>query len=369
MPLPTSARCRLPRPGGVGQLDQAGRSRRSPGRRRGCRRSPAFFSAFSSSTSTLSPASLAAATAASANSAGGRSSGGVLTRSRARWTASVTVCARSTAALTALSLRRRSDQAEGLDRAVWLVLGRRRGSARSRTPRAARPRRPPGDAASSAGSARPTRGPGECAAGGTGGAAQHLGVVRRGLPRPAAAAAFSSPSPTATTTPPGRAERRHLGDLVGLARAAERRRGAGQPALERLVHVLARRARGRRPGALGDAHDEGVDLEAVGLLVVRLRVLTGVLSLPECAGSSNAAMLASGRMTDLRRSPLHDRHVDARREDRRLRRLGDADRVPRRRRGQGAHRGARGRRGVRRQPPRQGPGARARRGGVRQRDA
>ena len=56
---------------------------------------PAFFSAFSSSTSTDSPAAFAAADASSAKTAGGRSEGGAFTRSRVRCTACATVWARS----------------------------------------------------------------------------------------------------------------------------------------------------------------------------------------------------------------------------------------------------------------------------------
>ena len=66
----------------------------------------------------MTPAALAAATASAAKVAGGRSAGGVLTQSRARCTASTTVCARATAALTALSrpepLTRLNDSTAGL---------------------------------------------------------------------------------------------------------------------------------------------------------------------------------------------------------------------------------------------------------------
>ena len=48
MPLPTSARWATGAVGRVGQLDQPRRRARSPRRRRGCRRSPASASAFSS---------------------------------------------------------------------------------------------------------------------------------------------------------------------------------------------------------------------------------------------------------------------------------------------------------------------------------
>ena len=59
----------------------------------------------------------------SRTSAGGRSEGGVLTRSRARCTASATACARATAALTALSRREPADQRRTTRRPGLAALG------------------------------------------------------------------------------------------------------------------------------------------------------------------------------------------------------------------------------------------------------
>ena len=203
-------------------------------------------------------------------------------------------------------------------------------------------------------------GVGDGAGGDAGGAAYgesgRRTVADRGRPAPAAATA-SVPSVGTLTTSPALAGRRRAWPAAAAACGRTPRR-------------RPRRRRQRRApfSVLDDPDDDGVGAGLGGAgAAERVRRHPGQDTRPV---THDTAAVGSGHDddADLMQSPAARPARRPRRQVRGVRRLVDAAGVPLGR-GQGAHRGPRGGRHLRRQPPRQGDGRRARRRGVRQRDA
>ena len=187
---------------------------------------------------------------------------------------------------------------------------------------------------------------------------------------------------------------RDLDQVVVVAGGADRGQRVEQPAVEGGVGDLGA---GRQPYAVG--RGDGADDQRVGVQTGEVRQGEGQLDHgapsdqegaggARPAGAAPAPMLCRGPSPRSPRPPPDGPWDTARHDDgpaalpparparrprgqaRRLRRLGDADRVRRRRRSPARARGRPGGRGrVRRLPPRQGPAARPGRGRPRERDA
>ena len=270
---------------------------------------------------------MAAASARRANSAGGRSFGGVLTRSRASATAPATAAARCAAAASpSASGSGTSRVTVGRRRAAGAVAGgpvageRVRAEQRALGGRGDRLRRGrlAADQRQRAGHPGPA---GQRADRGAGGPADH---GRRGGRPPAGA----RPSPTATTSGiRGGADGRHLDHVVLGAGGAERGQRLGQPAAQGVVGDLG--AGGQADPVRGG---EGPDDQRVGGQPVDGRRGEGQLGHGAPFGSRGSGRCYAvpagpvpsrsghrprppGRhcqtagMTELLRSPLHDRHV------------------------------------------------------------
>ena len=368
MPLPTRARCVVGALGRVGQLDQARRAR-EPGptprmppqpraRRAPSRRAPRCHLGRAAAGELLG----GAGDRVGEQLGGVRSPGGVFTQSRA-WR-------RRRATARAASERGdrrpcvRADVAEHDDLAAAVS------SASTRLVRRERVAAEHGALGDRAHVLGVVGGQGERDGGGVGdGAGRDAGGAAHAVGRERVGARRGRRAPAAASL--DRAARGHPHHLAGACRVKpsvdeQRARACGRRPRRRPRRRAAQRG---ALAVLDHADDDGVGAGLGGAALAQgVRRHRGA-SDNSAARASAGAAVGCACMSTCRHAP---RPVDVaparparrpRREVRRVRWLGDAAGVPLRR-PQGARRGARGGRHLRRQPPRQGAGPRPRRGGA-----
>ena len=301
------------------------------------------------------PVPLTSATTASAKAAGGRSPGAVLTRSRVDAHAGSDRLGPGGRLADRLLARVGADDRDRADRGLGVL-----GGAAAMPGEAVGPEQGAlGDGAGGRGIGRRQgdrhrRGAVEAARRGACGPAEGLAVVRR-APGRSGAEAGQDQDRRGDCTAGGDSH-----DLVRLAADAETDQRTAQAGAQgpRQVGGAAAAGQARTVGSSDHADHEGVGLD----------VGRGLVADPK-SGHDGDVMAAVAWVRCLPwptpdASPLHLSTEcparRARREDGRLRRLVDADRVPRRRRRPRARGRPGAGRDLRRQPPRQGVGARAR---------